>query len=185
MDFWMLGLMGNARAPSVSFIQQPNYPFIRLKSAREPKRPSPSIGLPHALISRWVRSASAVVRCAPVAHVGRHPVSRWKQLNGNHNNDHRHFGVGDLMSSLNSSLLVESGSAALEHFQKSCSDVLIGPIESGLFGLWLRFGSVTGFFKPAPSPKPRQKPKILAAHRYIFSVNAPSNATAVWFKAEF
>ena len=43
---------------------------------------------------------------------------------------------------------------------------------SGLFGLWLRFGSVTGFFKPAPSPKPRQKPKIPAAHRYIFSVNA-------------
>jgi hypothetical protein len=39
-------------------------------------------------------------------------------------------------------------------------------------GFWLRFGSVTGFFKPAPSPKPRQKPKILAAHRYIFSVNA-------------
>src|SRR6185312_13295414 len=34
--------------------------------------------------------------------------------------------------------------------------------ESGLFGFWLRFGSVTGFLKPAPSPKPRQKPKILA-----------------------
>jgi hypothetical protein len=46
-------------------------------------------------------------------------------------------------------------------------------MNSGLFGFWLRFGSVTGFFKPAPSPKPRQKPKILAAHRYIFSVNAP------------
>jgi hypothetical protein len=45
-------------------------------------------------------------------------------------------------------------------------------VDSGLFGFWLRFGSVTGFFKPAPSPKPRQKPKILAAHRYIFSVNA-------------
>jgi hypothetical protein len=44
--------------------------------------------------------------------------------------------------------------------------------ESGLFGFWRRFGSVTGFFKPAPSPKPRQKPKILAPHRYIFSVNA-------------
>jgi hypothetical protein len=29
-----------------------------------------------------------------------------------------------------------------------------------------------GSFEPAPSPKPRQKPKILAAHRYIFSVNA-------------
>jgi hypothetical protein len=27
-------------------------------------------------------------------------------------------------------------------------------------------------FKPAPSLKPRQKPKILTAHRYIFSVNA-------------
>ena len=26
--------------------------------------------------------------------------------------------------------------------------------------------------EPAPSPKPCQKPKILAAHRYIFSVNA-------------
>jgi hypothetical protein len=45
-------------------------------------------------------------------------------------------------------------------------------VDSGLFGFWLRFGSVTGFFKPALSPKPRQKPKFLAAHRYIFSVNA-------------
>jgi hypothetical protein len=48
-------------------------------------------------------------------------------------------------------------------------------MNSGLFGFWLRFGSVTGFFKPAPSPKPRQTPKILAAHRYIFSVNALDN----------
>jgi hypothetical protein len=45
-------------------------------------------------------------------------------------------------------------------------------MDSGLFGFWLRFGSVTGLFKPAPSPKPRQKSKILAAHRYIISVNA-------------
>src|SRR6185312_13642837 len=45
-------------------------------------------------------------------------------------------------------------------------------MDSGLFDFWLRFGSVTGFFKPAPSPKPRQKSKILAAHRYIISVNA-------------
>jgi hypothetical protein len=44
--------------------------------------------------------------------------------------------------------------------------------NSGLFEFWLRFGSVTGFFKPAPSPKPRQNPKILAAHRYIISVIA-------------
>jgi (S)-ureidoglycine aminohydrolase len=48
-------------------------------------------------------------------------------------------------------------------------------MNSGLFDFWLRFGSVTGLFKPAPSPKPRQKPKIPAAHRYIFSVNALSH----------
>jgi hypothetical protein len=41
-------------------------------------------------------------------------------------------------------------------------------MNSGLFGFWHRFGSVTGFFKPAPSPKSRQKPKILAAHRSSF-----------------
>jgi len=43
-------------------------------------------------------------------------------------------------------------------------------LKSGLFGLWLRFGSVTGFFKPAPSPKPRQSPKILAPNwlQYFF-----------------
>jgi hypothetical protein len=52
--------------------------------------------------------------------------------------------------------------------------------NSGLFGFWLRFGSVTGFFKPAPSPKPRQKPKIPAAHRYIFSVNALTFEIANW-----
>jgi hypothetical protein len=45
-------------------------------------------------------------------------------------------------------------------------------MNSGLFDFWLRFGSVAGLFKPAPSPKPRQKSKIPAAHRYIFSVNA-------------
>ncbi len=59
-----------------------------------------------------------------------------------------------------------------EHFHQSCGDVQRRRSESGLFGFWLRFGSVTGFFKPAPSPKPRQNPKILAPHRYIFSVNA-------------
>ncbi len=49
------------------------------------------------------------------------------------------------------------------------------PLGCGLFGFELRFGSVTGFFKPASSLKPRPSPKIRAAHRYIFSVNAPSN----------
>jgi hypothetical protein len=32
----------------------------------------------------------------------------------------------------------------LEHFHKSCSDELKS-IDGGLFGFWLRFGSVTGF----------------------------------------
>jgi hypothetical protein len=56
--------------------------------------------------------------------------------------------------------------------------------DSGLLGFWLRFRSVTGFFKPAPSQKPRHKPKILAAHRDIFSVNALNQGIliniAVW-----
>ena len=64
------------------------------------------------------------------------------------------------------------GSRDLEHFHECCSDALEALIGSGVFGFWLRFGSVTGFFKPAPSPKPRQKPKTLAPHRYIISVNA-------------
>ena len=41
-------------------------------------------------------------------------------------------------------------------------------------------------FKPAPSLKPRQKPKILAAHRYLFSVNALATLiiSACWTKAD-
>ena|ERR1700733_10621696 len=42
--------------------------------------------------------------------------------------------------------------------------------------VFLAFGCVwaqlQGCLQPAPSPKPCQKPKILAAHRHIFSVNA-------------
>jgi hypothetical protein len=51
----------------------------------------------------------------------------------------------------------------------------MGLTAARIFGFRLRFSFVTGFFKPAPSPKPRPKPKILAAHRYIFSVNALIN----------
>ena len=63
--------------------------------------------------------------------------------------------------------------------------------DNGLLGFWLRFRSVTGFFKPAPSRKPMigttddrhhsHKPKILAAHRYIFSVNALTRRRKVVF----
>jgi hypothetical protein len=60
-----------------------------------------------------------------------------------------------------------------EHFPQSCSAELGIPQDRGLFGFWRRFGSVTGLpVEPAPSPQPGQKPKILAARRYIFSVNA-------------
>jgi hypothetical protein len=48
----------------------------------------------------------------------------------------------------------------------------MGLTAAAFFGFRLRFSSVTELFKPAPSPKPRPKPKIVAAHRYIFSVNA-------------
>jgi len=61
---------------------------------------------------------------------------------------------------------------AIEHFQKYCSHSVLERTKSGLFGFWLRFGSVTGFFKPAPSPKPRQNPKILAPNGYSISSNA-------------
>jgi hypothetical protein len=35
------------------------------------------------------------------------------------------------------------------------------------FKRWLRFGSVTGLCKPAPSPKPRQNPKIPAPKGHL------------------
>ena len=61
----------------------------------------------------------------------------------------------------------------LEHFQKYCSHSAKTK-GGGLFEFWLRFGSVTGLFKPAPSPKPRQNSKILAPNGYSISSNALS-----------
>jgi hypothetical protein len=47
-----------------------------------------------------------------------------------------------------------STGASLEHFQKCCNhSVEWMERERDLFELGLRFGSVTGFCKPAPSPK--------------------------------
>jgi periplasmic glucans biosynthesis protein len=57
----------------------------------------------------------------------------------------------------------------LERFQKHHSH---SKEKSGLFGFWLRFGSVMGFFKPTLSPKPRQNSKILAPNGYGFSSSA-------------
>jgi hypothetical protein len=58
-----------------------------------------------------------------------------------------------------------------ERFKKYCSQFGKEKRESGLFGFWLRFGSVTGFCKPAPSPKPRQKTKILAPNWLQYFLN--------------
>jgi hypothetical protein len=61
----------------------------------------------------------------------------------------------------------------LERFKKYCSHsgkdveaavfLIFGFRLRQGYGGTSRFGSVTGFIKRAPSPKPRQKPKILAA----------------------
>src|SRR6202050_5965047 len=59
----------------------------------------------------------------------------------------------------------------LERLKKYC-----GRLEmkrgSGLFGFWLRFGSVTGHCGHAPAPKPRQNPKILAPNGHSISLTA-------------
>src|SRR5450756_2050346 len=60
----------------------------------------------------------------------------------------------------------------LERLKKNCSHLAGKEGGGGLFGFWLRFGSVTGLFKPAPSPKPRQTPKILAPNGYSYSLTA-------------
>ena len=52
---------------------------------------------------------------------------------------------------------------------------------SGLFGFGLRFGSVTGRCRHAPSPKPRPKPKILAPRGYSISSNALAGGLLVKF----
>jgi len=61
---------------------------------------------------------------------------------------------------------------SLEHFQKYCSRSA-ETLEKAVF---LAFGFVSaqsqGLLKPAPSPKPRQKPKILAPNGYIIFSNA-------------
>jgi hypothetical protein len=58
----------------------------------------------------------------------------------------------------------------LEHFQKSYSRA----VGSGLFGFWLRFGSVTGLFKPAPSPKADDR-------HHLPKTKNPRSASAITF----
>jgi hypothetical protein len=65
-----------------------------------------------------------------------------------------------------------SGGFFVEHFQKQyCHSV-----EHEVEAVFLDFGFVSaqsqGFFEPAPSPKPRQKPKILAPNGNTVFSNA-------------
>jgi hypothetical protein len=58
----------------------------------------------------------------------------------------------------------------LEHFQKYCSHSVIEKHEAVLLGFGVVSAQSQGSFEPAPSPKPRQNPKILAPKGYrIFS----------------
>jgi hypothetical protein len=68
--------------------------------------------------------------------------------------------------------LQRSRPAGLERFHKCCSDVPL-VLWTAVFLIFAFVSAPSqGFFIPAPSPKPGQKSKILAAHRYIISVNA-------------
>jgi hypothetical protein len=74
--------------------------------------------------------------------------------------------------------LVKSGTwttaAAPERLKKYCSH----PAEWKTAAVFLGFGFVSaqsqGCFEPAPSPKPRQNPKILAPNGHNISLNAPA-----------
>jgi hypothetical protein len=60
----------------------------------------------------------------------------------------------------------------LEHLKKYYSHAVKRNERAVFFAFWLRFGSVTGLCRHAPSPKPRQNAKIPAPHGYSISLNA-------------
>ena len=61
------------------------------------------------------------------------------------------------------------GTDTQERLKKFCGR-LAGGGRGGLFEFWLRFDSVAGHCGHAPSPKPRQNPKILAPNGYRISL---------------
>jgi len=60
----------------------------------------------------------------------------------------------------------------LERFQKYCSRSAGGKERAVFLGFGFVSAQSQGSFKPAPSPKPRQNPKILAPNGCSFSSNA-------------
>ena len=60
----------------------------------------------------------------------------------------------------------------LEHFQKYCSRLVWGAERAVFLGFGFVSAQLQVFLKPAPSPKPRQNPKILAPNGCTISSNA-------------
>jgi len=73
----------------------------------------------------------------------------------------------------------------LEHFHKCCSAAGAGGREAVFLTFDIVSAQSQGSFEPAPSPKPRQKSKILAPLRYIISVNALTGETGISFSVFF
>jgi hypothetical protein len=63
---------------------------------------------------------------------------------------------------------------ALEHFHQSCSDELKCRRTAGFLVFGFVSAQLQGFSNLLLRQSLAKKPKILAAHRYIFSVNAPT-----------
>ena len=66
----------------------------------------------------------------------------------------------------------------MERYQKSCSRSAVKEAGAVFLGFSFVSAQLRGSFKPAPSPKPRQNPKILAPNDYTFSSNAPGHLPA-------
>jgi len=60
----------------------------------------------------------------------------------------------------------------LEHFQKYCSRSAVGEMGAVFLGFGFVSAQLQGSLEPAPSPKPRQNPKILAPNGCTISSNA-------------
>jgi hypothetical protein len=75
-------------------------------------------------------------------------------------------------------MFMNTSIVTLEQLKKFCGR-LKSSRESGLFEFWLRFGSVAGLRRHAPSPKPRQNSKILASNSHRISLIALGVAASV------
>src|SRR5882724_350087 len=68
-----------------------------------------------------------------------------------------------------------------EHFQKDCSRAAGGEVRAVFLVFGFVLAQLQGSFGPAPSPKPRQNPRILAPNSCSISSNALFAADAEFF----